>query len=425
MIDRTAQPPYKLPTRVTLPECLEHTIKNGIQLYSIKAGTQDLLRLTLVFNAGSRYGAQPFVASAMLNMLSEGTQKYSSAQIAELLDFYGIYYDTSLDRDYSMITVSCLNKFLGQALELLEECLIRPLFLESELNLYKTKRKQQLAIEREKPSYIARELFSVALFGADHPYGIVSKTECYDKLSVEDLRNQHTQYYGAENCFAVASGMLNADTLTMIQDFLARLPYHGNVVDPLIKMQAQSDKEVFHHRPEAMQSSIRLGKLLFTKGHPDYNGMQLLAMVLGGYFGSRLVDNLREKNGYTYGIYSALVNLQQEGYIAIATDVAAQHTQDAIREIHFEIERLRTELIPQEELDMVRNIIIGEMMRILDGPFGIADVTIENIQCGMTNEYLNTFIEDVATLEPEDLRKLAQKYLDPHTFTQIIVGKNE
>ena len=175
-------------------------------------------------------------------------------------------------------------------------------------------------------------------------------------------------------------------------------------------------------RDGALQSSIRIGKVLFPKGHPDFNGMQVAATILGGYFGSRLVKNLREEKGYTYGIYSAMLNMQHTGYFAVASDVTASATDDAVAEILREVERLRTEPVPAAELEMVRNIIIGEMMRILDGPFGIADVTIENVQCGATNEAVSAFFDEVRSITPERIRSLAEQWLDPATFTTVIVG---
>lgn len=421
MVDRTTEPQVKLPERLNIPQSRITTLENGIQLHSISAGTQQVIRLTLVFGAGTRRQEHPFQSSAMLNMLSEGSARYSAAEIAQMLDFYGIYYDTSIDRDYAMITISSLNRLLPETLDLLEEMLLRPTFPEKEFDIYRTKRKQQLKIEREKPSYVAREMFSVALFGEDHPYGRISEAENYDDLNVEMLREHWQRYYGADNLFAVTSGMVTPVELELIAGFLSKIE-RRNAPQDSFTAQAHTLKKQNVERADAVQSSIRIGKRLFTKGDPDFNTMQVLAMVLGGYFGSRLVTNLREERGYTYGVYSAMMNMKWDGYIAVATDVAAEATTDARDQIFVEIERLRKELIPEQELDMVRNIIVGEMMRILDGPFGIADVTIENIQSGGDNSLLHDFFDEVMSVTPERLREVAVRYLDPQSFTTVIVG---
>lgn len=421
MLDRTIRPPFELPDRLAIPAAEQTTLPNGVRLWTIDAGTQPLVRLSLVFGAGTRYQPSAFAASAALNLMSEGTARYTAAQIAEMFDFYGIYYDTSIDRDYSVVTVSCLTRFLDRTLELLGEILFAPLFPERELEIYASKRKQQLTIEREKPSYQARELFSEGLFGMEHPYGRVSPAADYDNLNTQMLRSFYDTYYTAGNLFAVASGQIGSETESALAEFLSRFGTVAGTADPGIPP-THSTTLIREKREGALQSSIRIGKVLFPKEHPDFNGLQVAATVLGGYFGSRLVKNLREDKGYTYGIYSAMLNMQHSGYFAVASDVTAAATDDAVAEILKEVERLRTEPVPTAELDMVRNIIVGEMMRILDGPFGIADVTIENVQCGMTNEALSAFFDEVRTITPERIRELAVKWLDPATFTTVIVG---
>lgn len=421
MLDRTIQPPFQLPDRLTIPAARQITLQNGIRFWTIDAGTQPLVRLSLVFNAGTRYQPAPFAASATLNLMSEGTARHTAAQIAELFDFYGIYYDTSIDRDYSVLTVSCLSRFLDTTLELLGEILFEPLFPDHELELYASKRKQQLTIEREKPSYQARELFSEALFGREHPYGRVAAAAEYDQLTTDTLRTFYSGYYTAGNLFAVASGAITPQAARSLEEFLGRIPVAAPPADPGIPP-TSSTPLIRTRRDGALQSSIRIGKVLFPKGHPDFNALQVAATVLGGYFGSRLVKNLREEKGYTYGIYSAMLNMQHSGYFAIATDVTAAATDDAVAEILREVERLRTEPIPAAELEMVRNIIAGEMMRILDGPFGIADVTIENVQCGTTNDAVTAFFNEMRTVTPERLQQVAREWLDPATLSTVIVG---
>ena len=171
-----------------------------------------------------------------------------------------------------------------------------------------------------------------------------------------------------------------------------------------------------------MQSSVRIGRLLFPRTHPDFVGMQVVASLLGGYFGSRLMQNLREQHGYTYGVQAAMINFDSEGYFAIATQVAREHRDDALGEIYAEIERLRHELVDEEELQMVKNVMIGEILRILDGPFGIADVTIENIMCGMDNHATEQSVATIAAITPEDVRNLAHRYLERERLVEVVVG---
>ena len=182
----------------------------------------------------------------------------------------------------------------------------------------------------------------------------------------------------------------------------------------------QHEARVDH--PGAVQSSIRIGRLLFPRQHPHFLGMQVVASALGGYFGSRLMQNLREEHGYTYGVVAAMVNFEREGYFAVAAQVGTEVTQDALREIYTEIERLRAEPMPEGELSLVKNIMVGEMMRILDGPFGIADVTIENILCGRDHTVINENIRRIQAMTPADVQLLARKYLSREELVTVIAG---
>ena len=172
----------------------------------------------------------------------------------------------------------------------------------------------------------------------------------------------------------------------------------------------------------AVQSSIRMGRLLFDRTHEDFVPMQVLSTLLGGYFGSRLMQNLRERNGFTYGVFSAMVNFQQTGYLAIATQVGREVTDEALQQIAYEIEQLRKEPISEQELSLVKNIMAGEMMRILDGPFGIADVTTENILCGFDNSQIEENLRRIRNTTPDDILKLAQRYLAPEELVTVVAG---
>ena len=421
-LDRSIIPQISLPKNLELPTITTTKSKNGITLYSMTPSVIDVVRLSLVFNAGSRHQDHPFTASATLNLLSEGSENLSSSEIAEKLDFYGIYYDASCDRDSAMVTITCLEKFLPETLNLLQECVVRPTFNDHELDIYKTKRKQQLSIEREKPAYIAREKFAQVLFGKDHPYGTCSAAVEYDTLTREHLVGFHSRFLNAQNCFAVASGKISQQTAESIIEFLETLPkgefspFEGLFSEP------QSSESVSVKRDAAVQTSLRMGKLLFTKAHPDFVDMKVVAMILGGYFGSRLMQNIREERGYTYGIYSAIVSLEHSGYFAIATDISTESLEDTLVQIRYELTKIATEQMPAEELNEVKNMILGELMRILDGPFGVTDVVIENIQSGMDAGYLDEFLQCVQSVTPERVSELVAKYLDPDSLTYVTVG---
>ena len=415
------QPPLRTPDRLDVPMARRQTLRNGVELHTLPDDEFEVLRLSFVFRAGSAVQRVPFSASSTANLLSEGSRDMDAQQIAEKLDFYGSYYDVTVDRDYVYLSFCSLSKFFLPTLEVAERILLGPVFPEDEVDAYRRKRKQRLAIERLKVDTKAREALAQALFGERHPYGISYNEAAYDTLTREDLADMYRTHYTAGNCLAVCSGNITDAHLQAIVALAERLPRGGERLrssfpDPV----TQSRR--FVHTPDAVQSSIRLGRLLFTREHPDFVPMQVVAAALGGYFGSRLLSNLRERNGYTYGVAAAMVNFERAGYFAVATQTGAEVTDAALREIYAEIERLRREPMPAEELQTVKNILIGEMMRVLDGPFGIADVTIENALCGMDNGVIGRNLQRILAIGPEQVRDLAARYLAPQDLTTVVAG---
>ena len=416
----TQQPDIVIPDSVEMPQALLSTTANGVKIYRLESNDFEVVRFTFVFHAGTSMQTKPFSASATANMLGEGSQRLTAQQIAETFDFYGSYFDVNIDRDYTYISFCSLLKFFEPTAEVAEEILLRPSFPEREFEVYRNKRKQSLKIERQKVDTQSRELFAKSLFGPEHPYGISASEELYDELTTADLRELYTKLYTAENCFVVCSGHISEEVLRRIEAIAGALA-NGQSHDIEFP-----ETETTHYAEQnietALQSSLRIGRLLFGRTHPDFVGMQVVSAILGGYFGSRLMQNLREEHGYTYGVMAAMVNFDKEGYLAIATQVAREHREDALSEIFHEIERLRQEPIDEEELQMVKNVMIGEILRILDGPFGIADVTIENIMCGMDNSATQQSVEQIFAITPERVQELAEKYLKREDLVVAVVG---
>ena len=409
-----------MPRSVDMPHAECHTAPNGVKIYTLHTDDFEVVRFSLVFRAGTSMQTKPFVASTTLNMLGEGSDSMTAQQVADELDFYGSYYDVNIDRDYTYVSFCSLSKFFDPTIRVAREIILSPVFPERELKTCCQKRKQGLKVERSKIDVQSRELFAQALFGKEHPYGISASEERYDDVCREDVVAMYKRLYTAENCFVVCSGRIDEHVMASIEALVVGL---GTGERPQAKRVECDTRYLLHRDVEgALQSSVRIGRLLFPRTHPDFVGMQVVASLLGGYFGSRLMQNLREQHGYTYGVQAAMINFDSEGYLAIATQVAREHRDDALGEIYAEIERLRNELVEEDELQMVKNVMIGEILRILDGPFGIADVTIENIMCGMDNHATEQSVAAIAAITPEAVRDLACKYLERESLVEVVVG---
>lgn len=416
----TSRPEIKPIGMPRIPHYTLHTSKCGAPLYALHNSTQGVVRVSFVFRAGTSYQRMPFSASAVVNTLSEGTARYTGKEIAEALDYVGSYYDANIDRDWSVVTFCSLRKFISQTLDIAEEVVLRPLFPDEEIASYCAKRKEQLHIQRSKPDQLSREEFGKALFGEEHPYGVTSSEECYDNLTPEILREFYRSHYTAASAFAVVCGDFGEEELSRVRDILEGLPT-GTTPERDIPP-AESKPYVRLDVKGAVQSCIKVGVPLFPRSHPDFVALQVLATTMGGYYGSRLMQNLRERNGYTYGAYAAMINLDKSGYFVMSADVAREHTEAAIGEIFAEVERLCNEPVGEQELELVRKSIVGDVMRVFDGPFGAADVTIENIQNGERNDYTERFLSEVATITPSRLMEVAKRHLQKNRFTVTIIG---
>ncbi len=421
-INRAIAPPIYIPQNIEAHSEKISLSANGVKLYSLDFNQFDVVRVSLVFRAGTKYQSKAFLANSTLSMLSEGTSKYNNKELSDLLDYYGIFYDISIDRDYSIITVCALSKFFGEMMNILRETALYPTFPDKEFKIMKSKRKNVLKVEREKVDFISREEFTKTIYGENHPYGVTYSEDFYDKIDASDLKTFYENHYLNNNLFAVVSGNFGerecAEILELCDMFPSKPFEIRNVSETFTK-----SKYSYIEKSSALQSAIKVGRVMFDKNHEDFIPMQLLSTVLGGYFGSRLIRNIREEKGYTYSIYSAMLNMEDSGHFVISTEVACQYTQNTIDEIFNEMIKLQTELIDETELNMVRNVIIGEVLRILDGPFGIADVTIENIQNSTDNTSVATMIKRINSITNTELRELAKKYLRPEDMTVVVVGQ--
>ena len=415
------RPQTKLTAKPQVPHYTRLVAPNKAPLYLLRNSDQGVVRLSFVFRAGTSYQSVPFSASAVVNTLTEGTERFAGREIAERLDFVGSYYDANIDRDWAVVTFCSLGKFSGETMEIAEQVILHPTFPEREVAVYCRKRREQLDVQRSKPDQLSRELFGQTIFGADHPYGITSPSECYDRLDSQILREFYDKHYTAENCFAVLCGDVAQSDVERALEILGGLK-SGAPVGRLIPPPTPSPYAKWHFEG-AVQSSLKVGLPLFPRNHPDFVPMQVVATAMGGYFGSRLMQNLRERNGFTYGAYAAMINLDRSGYFVMSAEVAGDATERAIEEILGEVERICHKPMHWRELSVVKKMIFGDVMRIFDGPFGVADVSIENIQNGMDNSYTENFLRRVEELTPSMLRDVAARNLDKNRLSVTIIGE--
>ena len=424
-INRKIQPKIQPVRTIDLIAPVHFKLENGLQLYLLNLGTQDLVKIELVFTAGLAYQNQKLVSFFTNKMLAEGTSSFTAFEIAEKFDSLGAYFNTNIDKDYASVTLYCLTKHLDQILPVFAEIVCEPTFPENELQILTNKTKQEFIINLKKVKSIAQLNFPPLIFGPQHPYGQKAEIRDFNNVSQNDVQTFYKNYYLNGDSSLFISGKINERIIKKLKNSFSRYPIKLNVIKPVPDFSAKPNPELTHHIEvtDALQSAIWVGKKLFDRLDPDFIGMQVLNTILGGYFGSRLMSNIREEKGYTYGIGSSIVSYKNDGYFAIQTEVGGKHTSATLTEIYHEINVLQTKSISNIELDLVKNYIIGQLIRGMDGPFAVHDKLKTVVLFNFDMNYYQQFINEVLAITPETIKQLATKHLKKESLTELIVGK--
>lgn len=427
-MNRSIQPPISPIENFYIPPLVESICRNGIPLYLLNTGEEEVIRVDIIFSSGSWEQTKKMQAMITNLLVKEGTAQYTSAQIAEKIDFYGASIQTTATHHHSFVTLYVLNKHAEIMFDLLQELVKAPSFPESELRTTLTRRKQAYYTEREKVQYLASRAFLSALYGADHPYGRNIEEADFDQLAANDLRTYHQQHYHSGNCRILISGKITDSISQSIERHLGDEPW-GNYTlshtSPDFRPTPSAEHRLLIPKEQALQSAIRLGIPCIHRKHPDFPKLKVVNTLLGGYFGSRLMSNIREEKGYTYGIGSGITVYQNAAYLCISTQTACQYTQPLIEEAYKEITRLQQEPVSQDELNMVKNYMIGEFCRSLESPFSIAEAYLSLLLASIDTNYLHYQIDCIKRITPEDILKGANDYLPLDSFYEIVAGKRD
>lgn len=428
-LDRKISPAFGTVEKIEMIQAAEQRLRNNIPVYSVNAGTQELIKIEFLFSAGMFQQSIPLQAASVNTMLEEGTSKLNAAEIADKVDYYGAFLETGVSQDSASVVLYTLNKHLKSTLPVVEQIIKDSVFPQHELETYIRNRKQKFHVNNQKVGNIARKHFSELLFGAKHPYGINVKESDFDVIDRSHLLDFYTHFYRANNCKVILAGKVDDDVLGLLDnhfggnDWLEVSKNDGIASKKDVSIISSSQHEHLIVKEDALQSAIRIGKVLFNKTHPDFQALQILNTIFGGYFGSRLMSNIREDKGYTYGIGSGLVSLQNSGYFFISTEVGVEVCQNAIHEIYFEMNRLREELVQENELQLVKNYLLGKFLRSVDGPFAMAERFKGLMEYDLGYDYFDKYIATIKNISASQLRDLANNYFDKNSMIELVVGK--
>ncbi len=423
-LNRSTQPALQIPQSIPIKTPQKFNLSNGIPVYLFNMGQQEIVMIKLVFNAGKWQEPQKLVARLTNRMLKEGTQKRSAQNLAETIEYYGANLRTESQRNHAEVTLYTLNKHLNKLLPIVKEILTEATFPAEELANIATNNQQKLLVSLQKNDVIAGRLYKEKIYGKTHPYGYTLVPELYQNINRQQLQQFYQTHYTANNCTLYIAGKINDEQLKSVEQHLGTNDWvsEHQISEQQHPTHTYTPETIHLKGPQSAQASIIIGRPMFNRTHPDYIPMQITNTLLGGFFGSRLMRNIREDKGYTYGVYASLSSLLNGGHFYISTDVKTEVREAALKEIFWEIERLKNDPVEKEELDLVKNYIIGTMLAQLDGTFSLAGSLQGVYMYGLDEQFYHQAIQTIRKMEAQEIQEMAQKYLQKNDLTQIVVG---
>ena len=419
------KPPASGPTPVfALPAPKRFALDNGLRVTLVPWGSVPKMRVELMVEAGSidEPAEQVWLSELTGRLLREGTATRTGAQVSEEAARMGGEVSVTAGADATEITGDALSEFAPEMVALVAELAQRPRFPESELGRLKADLLREFSVARTQPGQLALARFRESIYG-DHPYGRVFPTdESLKALSLQQVRAFHEAGFGAARAHLYVAGRFDASAVegavrTSFGSWKRAAPAAPRRPAP---MAARALHAV--DRPGAVQSTIYMGLPVIDVSDPSYVPLLVTHTLLGGYFSSRITSNIREQKGYTYSPQAQLFRRRRDAYWAEQADVTTAVTGASLKEILFEIDRLRSEAPPPEELEAVKSYLSGTFVLQNSTRNGIID-QLELVDLnGLPESYLRDLVPRIQSVTPDEVKEMARAQIDPARMTIVVVG---
>ncbi len=358
-------------------------------------------------------------------MLRRGAGERTTEEIAEQIEEVGGDLSISTDTDYTSIEIRVLREHLGLAMELLTDLTRQPTFPAEEIERLRRRELDRLALMHSNPRWLVRQAFYLHLYGRDHPYGQTdAEPASIRALTREHLVAFHRENFVPRNAFLVTVGDVDAEALAG----LAERHFGGWEDRPVPSRELppppvrDSREIIVINVPGSTQAQISLGNVALRRSDSDYLRLRVANQVLGGSASARLFMNLRERCSYSYGIYSRISSRLGPAPISVGGAVESQHTAGALREIFSELDRVLTELPPENELEAAQDYMVGHFPIITETAGNLAQlVTLQRV-LALPEDYWSTYRSNVAAVTGDQALATAQQYLRPNHALVVIVG---
>ncbi|MDX1903499.1 MAG: pitrilysin family protein [Thermonemataceae bacterium] len=423
MLDRTQAPQFHKITQVRIFKAEKHQLSNHINLYHIGIGEQAVVRVEWIFRkAGKAYSPRLLESAYTAKMLMEGTKYRNSHQISTDIDQYGAFLHIESLSDTMEISLHCPTKFLAELLPLVAEIIFEPSFPEKELLLLKQKTQQELQVSLKKTQYLAVSEFKKILFGKQHPYGRSNNAEAIENTSMEEIKDFFHKYIYQKEFDICMVGKFEDSIFSVFEQYFGNFTIGQRPETNFASPQKSSQKKFFVEKADSLQNSIIVGGFAPHRKSADYHKYALANTILGGYFGSRLMQNIREEKGYTYGIHTHYQEYENANFMLISTEVKSEYSQATLQEIYKEIRILQNEKVGKEELERVKNYFIGRFAKSLSEGFAQMDLFKIIHYHDLAYDYYENLINNIEAISAEDILAIFQKYYMLEDFYEVVAG---
>ncbi|HNR74016.1 MAG TPA: pitrilysin family protein [Cyclobacteriaceae bacterium] len=419
MLDRKSAPQFSALKNFQLPEPEVTRLSNGCSLVCLDIVQQDVIKIELLFKSGKWYEPTPGISHFTAQLLDKGIPGKTAYQIATWFDLFGASVEISAGLDFTSVSLYSLASNVTEILPLFFQLVTNPAFPLDELSQAKDIFSQNLKLNLEKNSFVANRNIRKNIFGELHPYGATLDLPHLDTINPGLLHEYFKSRFIPHEVYI--TGKLSVPAKNMVMDALSQ--FQPQALQQPVHYTAMGQQPVqLVEKPESIQTSLRLGKRSINRSHPQYPQLILLNHILGGYFGSRLMKNLREERGLTYGIHSSISPLANDSVFMIGTDVNKQDRELAISEIKNEVNSLCHKPVSKDELMLACNHLLGGLQLDTANPFSVME-KVKTIRTHDLNpEFYNNIFVKISETTPSEINKLAQTHLTPESLYTVAIG---
>ncbi len=426
-LDRNIEPKVGPAFKMALPNIERAELENGLRIIVVEHKELPVIQMQMVIRTGADADVFEKAGVASLNseMLDEGTKSRNALQIADDLDFIGASVTTSANYDGSYVGLLTLKEHLKTSFEIFSDVILNPVFPDSDFNRIKDELLTDLIAQKVRAEVVASNVFNLKLFGEQHPYSqnIDGSEETVSRITVQNIKDYYNRFFVPNNASLIVVG-----DITMKEAMQLAKKYLGNWQKKLIEIpvlpqvgKSQEPKIYIVNKEGAPQSQIRMGNIGVRRNSPDFYAVNILNQIIGASNG-RLFLNLRETHAYTYGAYANFSMRKAEGpflaYAGVKTDV----TDSSLIEFLKEINRIRDELVPEDEFEMYKTAVIQRLPRVFETSAQITSQLLALELFNLPDDFFSTLLDNYQKVTREDIQRVAQKYLQPRNLTIVVVG---